>query len=357
MSKTINTGFITDKINKITVNTSLKCNTSNYTNSASRTVSYIVMHYTGNIKDTAKANANYFTGANREASAHLFVDNSNIYQSVELRDVAWHCGTKKTYYHNDCRNANSIGIEMCCTDGNYKISKTTQQNSAYLCAYLCKMIGIGADGVDKYVLRHYDITHKTCPAQMVDNASEWTAFKTMVKNLLTTNNIDGKVAKATTTTTTSALSAGTKLSLSKTPIYTSSTALLKAGTKTGTYYVWSKDVVKNRIRITNNKSYVGKSGQVIGWVNYADAKKCAVATSTTSTSSATTTTIQKGSKVKIKSGAVYGGVANTRGTKIGSAYINKVYTVSDIATNKGVKEALIKELFSWVAVSSLTIVS
>ena len=30
-------------------------------------------------------------------------------------------------------------------------------------AYLCKMIGIKASEVDTYVLRHYDVTGKTCP--------------------------------------------------------------------------------------------------------------------------------------------------------------------------------------------------
>lgn len=199
MAKKINVGLITEKINGISINTSLKCNASNYNNSAEREVSYIVMHYTGNSKDTAKANANYFTSANREASAHLFVDDSNIYQSVELRDVAWHCGTKGKYYHDKCRNLNSIGIEMCCTAGNYKISEKTKKNAAYLCAYLCKQIGISAAQVDTYVLRHYDITHKTCPAQMVSDTSEWTAFKKMVKNILETGNVDGIKATAATT--------------------------------------------------------------------------------------------------------------------------------------------------------------
>ena len=191
MAKAISAGFITDKINGIAVNASLKCNTSNYNNRDSRSVAYIVMHYTGNAKDTAKNNATYFTGDNRAASAHFFVDDADIYQSVELRDIAWHCGTKGTYYHTECRNTNSFGIEMCCTAGNYKISETTKKNAAYLCAHLCKLIGVSASQVDKYVLRHYDITHKKCPAQMVDAESEWTAFKTMVKNVLTTGNVSG----------------------------------------------------------------------------------------------------------------------------------------------------------------------
>lgn len=185
MAKIIDTGFISDEINGIPVNSTLKCNSTNYENLVSRRISYIVMHYTGNAKDTAKANANYFTGANRYASAHFFVDDTSIYQSVELRDKAWHCGTSGIYYHSTCRNDNSIGIEMCCTAGDYKISDTTVKNSAYLCAYLCKKIGITADQVDMYVLRHYDVTHKSCPAQMTKNTAEWTAFKAQVKKLLT----------------------------------------------------------------------------------------------------------------------------------------------------------------------------
>lgn len=191
--KKITTGFITDKINGIKVDSSIKCHSSNYNNYESRDVGYIVMHYTGNKKDTAKNNAAYFKSANRKASAHLFVDDSNIYQSVELRDAAWHCGTSGTYYHKECRNINSIGIEMCCTAGNYKISTKTQQNAAFLCAHLCKTLGITAKDVDTYVLRHYDITHKTCPAQMVSSSTEWKNFKTMIKNILNTGNIAGTV--------------------------------------------------------------------------------------------------------------------------------------------------------------------
>lgn len=183
MGKTISAGFISETINGIKVNSSIPCNTGNLNNNASRSVSYIVMHYTGNEKDTAKANANYFSGSGRGASAHFFVDDSNIYQSVEMRDTAWHCGAK-TYKHGSCRNANSIGIEMCCTAGNYKISETTKKNSAYLCAWLCKQLGISANEVDTYVVRHYDVTGKICPAQMANNPTEWQQFKDMVKNIL-----------------------------------------------------------------------------------------------------------------------------------------------------------------------------
>lgn len=201
MGKKISTGFINATINSIKVNTSKKCNADNYNNSSSRNVSYIVLHYTGNKKDTAWANANYFQSPSRGASAHFFVDDKEIYQSIELRDVAWHCGAD-TYYHNYCRNSNSIGIEMCCTAGNYKISNTTIKNAAHLTAYLCKQLGITALQVDQYVLRHYDVTHKLCPAQMSNSANDadWVAFKKQVKEIL-----GGTATKPTITPSTSGL--------------------------------------------------------------------------------------------------------------------------------------------------------
>ena len=196
MGKTITQGYISTTINGITVKSDIKSHPGNYTNNASRDVSYIVMHFTGNDDDTAIGNAKYFNREDVDVSAHFFVDETNIYQSVELRDVAWHCGTKKTYYHAKCRNTNSFGIEMT-TDGAYKVSAKTIENSAYLCAYLCEMLNIKSNEVDTYVLRHYDVTHKKCPAQMVDNVKEWTEFKTMVKNIL-----DGKPITGTTSATT-----------------------------------------------------------------------------------------------------------------------------------------------------------
>lgn len=67
-------------------------------------------------------------------------------------------------------------------------------------------------------------------------------------------------------------------------------------------------------------------------------------------------TVQVNSKVKIKSGAVYGGLASTRGKKVPESVIERIHTIKKIQTNKGVQEALLKEINSWVAVSSLTVI-
>ena len=183
MSKVCNVAAPITSVNGITIDRSKACDPSNYGNMASRTVKYLVFHYTGNHKDNAKNNANYFMGANREASAHYFVDDTSIYQSVDINDRAWHCGTKGSFYHPDCRNSNSIGIEMCCTAGNYKIGEKALENAARLGAALCKYLGI--TDIDTYVVRHYDVTHKKCPAQMAgENNAEWDAFKKRIKSLL-----------------------------------------------------------------------------------------------------------------------------------------------------------------------------
>lgn len=191
-------------VKNMKVNRSKPCHSSNYTNLSSRTVEYLVFHYTGNSKDTASANCNYFmNNSNLGASAHYFVDDTSIWQSVDVNDRAWHCGTSGTYYHSTCRNANSIGIEMCCTAGNYRISDTTKENAAQLGAALCKYLGI--TDVDKYVVRHWDVTHKNCPAQMAgNNNAEWTAFKTRIKKILNSKsttvstNTDANTKKSTT---------------------------------------------------------------------------------------------------------------------------------------------------------------
>lgn len=163
--------------------TELLAHASNYTKAESRTVQYLVVHYTGNSMDLAINNAKYFSGYNRQASAHFFVDDVDIYQSVPLNCVAWHCGDTK-YKHEDCRNSNSIGIEMCCS-GDYKVSETTKDHAVKLIVALCKQMGISHSEVDTYILRHYDITGKNCPAQMAGSGNaEWEEFKDRIKAAL-----------------------------------------------------------------------------------------------------------------------------------------------------------------------------
>ena len=187
MAKTLKSGkneLYTSAVNGIKPNSSIMCKSTNYNKCDSRMVRYIVCHYTGNSKDLAVNNAKYFKNNVVEASAHFFVDDTSIYQSVKMNDIAWHCGAN-SYKHATCRNDNSIGVEMCCTAGNYKISSKTKKNAAYLVASLCKYLGIKEGDVSDCVLRHWDVTGKNCPAQMTGNRNaEWEDFILMVRNIL-----------------------------------------------------------------------------------------------------------------------------------------------------------------------------
>ena len=80
-----------------------------------------------------------------------------------------------------------------------------------------------------------------------------------------------------------ALEAGTRLTLNGVKIYKSSSTTTDSGTKTGTFYVWSKDTIKGRIRITNKTCYVSVNGQVTGWIDVADAQAAASGSTTRST--------------------------------------------------------------------------
>lgn len=190
MSKTIAEEFPIAEFNGIAVNTSVLSSSSNYYSYSSRTVKYIVLHYTGNSSDTAKANATYFSGGSRSGSAHYFVDNNSCYQSVALNNAAWAVGGTSSYKHAECRNKNSVSIEMC-TSGNYAVSEQTEANAAYLTAALCRYMGITADIVDTYVIRHWDVWAKDCPSGWTgSNNARWAGFKERVKSILNNESED-----------------------------------------------------------------------------------------------------------------------------------------------------------------------
>ena len=156
---------------------------------------YIVIHYTGNKNDTAKANANYFRSENRGASAHYFVDKNTVYQVVEDDEQAWAVG--RNYGSNNLfgkvTNANSISIEMCSTNG--KIADETFDNTVKLTRLLMKKYGIQAANV----IRHWDVCSKICPGWNGwgtggKDASIWNKFKNEItkKETVAPKQIPGK---------------------------------------------------------------------------------------------------------------------------------------------------------------------
>lgn len=147
-------------------------------------IKYIVIHYVGALGG-AKANCQYYAGRYIGASAHYFVGfDGEIWQSVEDADIAWHCGAS-SYKHGECRNSNSIGIEMCvrkrstasmgATDKDWYFEDATVESTAELTRCLMDKYGVPVSNV----IRHYDVTGKICPNPYVYNCTQhvWDEFK------------------------------------------------------------------------------------------------------------------------------------------------------------------------------------
>ena len=146
---------------------------TNRTISNNRKIKYLVMHYVGAVS-TARNNASYFKNTYRGASAHYFVDDNEVVQVVEDKDIALHCGND--IYYCGARNSNSLSIEMCCyrmSNGNLNITADTEARAVELAKELMKKYNIPISNV----VRHYDVTRKNCPAPFVSDQKRWNNFK------------------------------------------------------------------------------------------------------------------------------------------------------------------------------------
>lgn len=86
-------------------------------------------------------------------------------------------------------------------------------------------------------------------------------------------NVEVTIATSLTEKTNSGtvkIAAGAAVTLKNTAVYYSSTSTKESFKKSGTYYLWDASVKSGKIRITNAKNRVGKSGQVTGWVKVSD---------------------------------------------------------------------------------------
>lgn len=160
---------------------------SNYGSSRNtKDIRYIVLHFTANVTDKAKNNCKYFQRKNIKSSAHYFVDDNNIIQSVPDNYVAWSVGDKKYAncsetgggtFHERCGNANSISVELCSTNGAF--TSGTIQNAVILVQTLMKKYNIDIN----HVIRHFDVTGKLCPGYWVcsqENEMKFLDFKVRV---------------------------------------------------------------------------------------------------------------------------------------------------------------------------------
>lgn len=167
-------------------------------------IKYLVIHFTANDGDSDEGNGNYFKNNIVKASAHYFVDDDSITQSVPDNYVAYSVGGSK---YSDCAktgggslygiatNYNTLNIELCDSkkDGKVMATEKTLQNSVALCKALMRKYGIDI----KHVIRHFDVNGKHCPAYFMDEAA-WKKFK---NRLVDTPKVETKKETSKTTST------------------------------------------------------------------------------------------------------------------------------------------------------------
>lgn len=136
-------------------------------------IKYICIHYTAGT-GSAKNNCIYFSGGNRNASADYFVDDLGIweYNDPSSGYYTWAVGDGKGKY--GITNSNSISIEVVNTGGAFSSKEIEYLKE--LVPYLMKKYNVPASRV----VRHYDASHKSCPAYYVKNPSKWTELHKVI---------------------------------------------------------------------------------------------------------------------------------------------------------------------------------
>ena len=138
-------------------------------------VKWIVIHYTG-AAGSARNNGIYFSGGNRNASAHYFIDDNDTVLSVPEGDTAWAVG-------NFTGNQESISIEVCSNGEDFTSAEIERLRTCTL--DLMNRYGIDAS----HVIRHHDVAdhytgrfvdpHKDCPAPYVSGDPTGAKWKTL----------------------------------------------------------------------------------------------------------------------------------------------------------------------------------
>lgn len=257
----------------MTINKDYPCNSKNYGNKRNTSaIKYIVLHYTANKTDKAINNCKYFQTSGRNASAHYFVGDDGVYQSVEDDCIAWSVGgsrysnyknTGGAKFYGICTNSNSLNIEMCSQNG--VITDKTQNNAAELVKFLMNKYNIKIENV----IRHFDVTGKNCPGWngwSNNGFSKWNAFKSK----LTSNN----VKQETTTNTNSSF----------TIKVTADVLNVRSGA--GTNYPITTKIKQNQVyTIVEVKNGWGKLKSGAGWINLSYTTKIGEVKQTTTTNS------------------------------------------------------------------------
>jgi N-acetylmuramoyl-L-alanine amidase CwlA len=176
-----------------------KTSTHNTTKCNNRKIEWIVLHYTAGTTSTrgsAQNTASYFSRTTNQASADFIVDDETAvqYNPDPKNYYCWAVGGNKYsnkvtslsgLYYGQCKNNNSISIEMCSnkinkasltvTDNDWYITENTKKMAIQLTKYLMQLYNIDKN----HIIMHHHVTGKICPQPWCKNEqalNEWNNF-------------------------------------------------------------------------------------------------------------------------------------------------------------------------------------
>ena len=172
-------------------------------------VKKIAVHYVGNPNTSALANRNYFENCKeggRYVSSHYIVGlKGEVIQCIP---------TDEWSYCTNQANGYSISIETCHPRSDGVFNDSTYVSLCELCAMLLKKFNLTTNDL----IRHYDITQKTCPLHWTPTkyqseavaTARWNRFKQDVQTVMN----GGKVTRNNTVDITEASVKNTKPAIS-----------------------------------------------------------------------------------------------------------------------------------------------
>ena len=114
---------------------------------------------------TKNVNSRPGTPLEHKVSSHYIIGvDGTIVQCIPEKELA---------YASNERNEDTISIECCHPNKSGKFSDATYKALIELLAYLCAKYQFGTDSI----IRHYDVTGKSCPKYYVKHEGAWEKIK------------------------------------------------------------------------------------------------------------------------------------------------------------------------------------
>lgn len=144
----------------------------------------IVLHETATLNATAENEFNYFNNNTVNASAHAFVDDTIIIETIPLNEGAWHAG--KT------ANLSYIGVELCNFNDERRFKEVWKRATWYFAYLFINVLKITIVTKDN-LMSHYEVSNKWKETNHTDPVDYFSKFGKNVDDFR--NDVQDQISK------------------------------------------------------------------------------------------------------------------------------------------------------------------